>query len=92
MAAGDFTITAASLNIKGQWFEISGTLEADTTLRAFDILPNKEIRDFSVFANDAVTDVGRVIINSDATPTTDKGSVAVDAAGAITANWTATFR
>ena len=92
MAVGDFVILAETLNNKGAWFEVSGTLEADSTLRAFDILPDKHIKDFTLTVNDVVVNEGRIILNSDATPATDKGSVAIDAAGAVNANWTATFR
>ena len=91
MAAGDFTITEASLDSSGKFLKVNGTLEADTTKRAFDIFPNGYVHSFHVETNDAVNITHQVELNVDASATVDNGSVAVDASGAATMNWTAHY-
>lgn len=92
MAAGDFTITATSLQIMGQLWQISGTAEVDGTKRAFDILPSKHIVDFTISGKD---DAGAVEVdmNENASGTADEGNVALQSQiePVNTYNWTAQF-
>lgn len=92
MAAGDFTITKGTLTTAGIFMQISGTLEADTTRRAYDLFPGGNVISFTCQPNDVTTSVGLVAINVDASGTADPGSVSVDAEASSTdCDWTAVF-
>lgn len=92
MAAGDFNITASSLRINGQQFEIDGDAEVDGTLTAFDIFPDKHVLSFDISGED---DAGAVEVhkNEDASGTEDQGSIAMASQTRTvnTYNWTAKF-
>lgn len=79
MAAGDFTISANTLNLAGNTQTVSGTVEVDGTLRAFDLLPHGYIVP-GTFTVTGFDDAGSVQVreNEDADGNADNGSVAMD--------------
>ena len=93
MAAGDFTLDTGSPRQVSNYWELTGTLEVDDTLRAFALASTKS-RLLSFQLNDADgTGSAQARINEDASGTATNGTVAVlgDAASTETYRFVAHF-
>jgi hypothetical protein len=79
MAAGAFTVTNTSLASNGNRRSISGTLEADSTKRAFAILPKRYIipGTFIIYGKADAASI-EVDVNENASGTATNGTVAIE--------------
>lgn len=79
MAAGDYTLTTTTKNVKGRYHTMCGTAEVDGTKRAFDMFPNSYLIDFQITGQDDAS-VVQVQMNVNASGTADPGNVALQSA------------
>ena len=95
MAAGAITYDAHPTQLGGNYYEVTGLIEADTTPRAFQLVNDQQALIGCTLdcTSAAIATDARVGINLAADfSTSTSGSLAVDAEAAVTYRFTAKFK